>query len=751
MNRFLTRIVAFILVPCLAIDPVMASIGPVGAGLVPARNNGRDRHDGLNRDGGQAQDLPLQFPFASQAVAPPGETNGSPPSKTSTITLARIIAALTPHPSKRGRRPLPWFKSLEELEQKAVQAWKKLLDEADDETLEAYVEWCADSGHLEEGEVAITHIKDHAAKAHALAYMVTGYARAGSVLHASASLHDSVTLIREFSGFVPLQVEAMCLLGMRVADLDRPELNAEELFAEAQEMAAGKIGLRLFVELARQRAGLPNKARAILDRWESLLKEDPEMVGHDDALIIFMEAAYLFDNLPLVDQLLKAIIDPVKSIRGQAVRARLEALNPPMPYAARWFEKITPQIDGLRDEWSKNDARKIVALEMTRAHVIQGAKNVARQILDPETKARAMRAIEREKARITVARNPPTHRQPNQIKVIAPVEPAAPPEADESLETWLKTREQQAPVGPLVVKVVGIGEVLVRMPDELDFDPDGESIGAEAVVGRRLDYLLKYVFRNDRHALNELNNGVIINGRWVAAADIQRIHIKPGDVYELVPNRTADPPLLAGVPNLASAPDRNYDKTFSPAAAQQFFDTLKRLASKCLLPDVGIQGGRFVLGTRPTRTPVTTEGNDRLPWEVEMALQQSSLDSLTVAKDVIEHHSKNTRDVLQHLPGIFAWAEQEGKSDADKKVRLHLVWDQIGITILLHPRGRALTMGKRRGEEPRRFSVTLRPEWLDPLLPSDITLSNDHFMMPPERRHERGYLRATSSFPNRGA
>jgi len=57
---FISRIVALFLVPCLVGNPttVMGSKDFVGAGLVPARNLG------------QAQGLPLQFSFTSQALAP---------------------------------------------------------------------------------------------------------------------------------------------------------------------------------------------------------------------------------------------------------------------------------------------------------------------------------------------------------------------------------------------------------------------------------------------------------------------------------------------------------------------------------------------------------------------------------------------------------------------------------------------------------------------------------------------------------
>jgi len=80
MRQFITRIVALLLAFSLVQEPSatqqalarpavwrasMASIGPVGAGLVPARNGGRDHYCG------RTQGSPLQFPFTSQALALP--------------------------------------------------------------------------------------------------------------------------------------------------------------------------------------------------------------------------------------------------------------------------------------------------------------------------------------------------------------------------------------------------------------------------------------------------------------------------------------------------------------------------------------------------------------------------------------------------------------------------------------------------------------------------------------------------------
>jgi hypothetical protein len=67
----LRRLVALILIPCLVMDPVtvMGSMGPVGAGLVPARNGMPS--DGILPNGyrGPAQGRPLQSSFTSQALA----------------------------------------------------------------------------------------------------------------------------------------------------------------------------------------------------------------------------------------------------------------------------------------------------------------------------------------------------------------------------------------------------------------------------------------------------------------------------------------------------------------------------------------------------------------------------------------------------------------------------------------------------------------------------------------------------------
>ena len=79
MTKYLNRIVVLLLAFSLVQEPSatqqalarpavwrasMASIGPVRAGLVPARNGGRDHYCG------RTQGSPLQFPFASQALAP---------------------------------------------------------------------------------------------------------------------------------------------------------------------------------------------------------------------------------------------------------------------------------------------------------------------------------------------------------------------------------------------------------------------------------------------------------------------------------------------------------------------------------------------------------------------------------------------------------------------------------------------------------------------------------------------------------
>jgi len=69
--NLLNRLVAFLLVPCLMMEPitVMASIGPVGAGLVPAREIVPVGSHRMACHFGPVQDRPLQL-FASQALAP---------------------------------------------------------------------------------------------------------------------------------------------------------------------------------------------------------------------------------------------------------------------------------------------------------------------------------------------------------------------------------------------------------------------------------------------------------------------------------------------------------------------------------------------------------------------------------------------------------------------------------------------------------------------------------------------------------
>jgi hypothetical protein len=68
MPKFLVRTMVFLLVPCLVVDPAIASIASVGADLVSARNFG------------QAQGLPLRL-FAQQAMANREEFVGLPPGK----------------------------------------------------------------------------------------------------------------------------------------------------------------------------------------------------------------------------------------------------------------------------------------------------------------------------------------------------------------------------------------------------------------------------------------------------------------------------------------------------------------------------------------------------------------------------------------------------------------------------------------------------------------------------------------------
>jgi len=75
MPKFLPRLVALILVPCLAVDPimVMGSIGPVGAGFHPRPQSESDSIPSI-QFAGRRGDLPLQFPFTSQALELPIES-----------------------------------------------------------------------------------------------------------------------------------------------------------------------------------------------------------------------------------------------------------------------------------------------------------------------------------------------------------------------------------------------------------------------------------------------------------------------------------------------------------------------------------------------------------------------------------------------------------------------------------------------------------------------------------------------------
>ena len=68
MNRNLLRFVTIILVPCLMVDPIMASAGPVGAGHRACPKCGSIDWNRMPITGGDSAP-PLQFPFTSQALA----------------------------------------------------------------------------------------------------------------------------------------------------------------------------------------------------------------------------------------------------------------------------------------------------------------------------------------------------------------------------------------------------------------------------------------------------------------------------------------------------------------------------------------------------------------------------------------------------------------------------------------------------------------------------------------------------------